>query len=144
MKTYLSLAVMALVFAGSANARDTVVNVSLAEVLAMPEAQGRLDSSVTFFPAGQAVPKKVQRMESDVANEKTSGVGKSDEAACKWAVLSALIKFQASAKRHGANAVVDMVGYYKKIEGKNDGTVECHAGNIMTGVAIKGTYAKLP
>lgn len=126
-----------------AQARDTVLNIPLADVLAMPEAQGKLDGSVKFFLAGQATPKVLKTFSSDVSNQKTNGVGKSDEFGCKWAALSALINFQNSAKRAGANAVVNLVSYYKKNETKSDNTFECHAGAIIIGVALKGEYAKI-
>lgn len=144
MKKQALLAALALtLLAPLAQARDTVLNIPLADVLAMPEAQGKLDGSVKFYLAGQATPKIAKRFGSDTSNQKTNGVGKSDEFGCKWAALSALIAFQNSAKREGANAVVDMVSYYKKNETKNDTTFECHAGNIVIGVALKGTYAKI-
>lgn len=144
MKKQALLAALALtLLAPLAQARDTVLNIPLADVLAMPEAQGKLDGSVKFYLAGQATPKIAKRFGSDTSNQKTNGVGKSDEFGCKWTALSALIAFQNSAKREGANAVVDMVSYYKKNETKNDTTFECHAGNIIIGVALKGTYAKI-
>ncbi|MEJ6005068.1 excinuclease ATPase subunit [Paucibacter sp. AS339] len=126
-----------------AQARDTTLHIPLADVLAMPEAQGKLDGSVKFYLAGQKTPKVEKTFSSDSSNQKTNGVGKSDEFGCKWAALSALIAFQNSAKREGANAVIDLVSYYKKNEVKSDTTFECHAGAVIIGVALKGTYAKV-
>lgn len=126
-----------------ASARNTLIQVPLAEVLAMPEAQGKLDGSVKFFLAGQPTPRIAQKLGSDVSNQKTNGVGKSDEFGCKWAALSALIRFQESAKRQGANAVVDLVSYYKKNETSHPTMIECHAGAVLIGVALKGSYAKV-
>ncbi|WP_431256347.1 hypothetical protein ACQ86G_16455 [Roseateles chitinivorans] len=85
----------------------------------------------------------LKRFSTDVSNPKTNGVGKTDEFGCKWAALSALISLQNSAKREGANAVVDIVSYYKKNEYRNATTFECHAGAIIVGVALKGTYAQI-
>ncbi|MEJ2791905.1 excinuclease ATPase subunit [Iodobacter sp. LRB] len=127
----------------SAFARDTVLQIPLADVLAMPEAQGKLDGSVKFYLAGQKTPAISEKLSEDVSNQKTNGVGKSDEFGCKWAALSALIAFQNSAKKNGANAVVDLVSYYKKNETKSDTTIECHAGGFVIGVALKGSYAKV-
>jgi len=137
--------IAAVLMAGAsvAQARDTTLHIPLADVLAMPEAQGKLDGSVKFFLAGQKAPKIEKTFSSDVSNQKTNGLGKSDEFGCKWAALSALIAFQNSAKREGANAVVDLVSYYKKNETKSDTTFECHAGAMIIGVALKGTYAKV-
>jgi uncharacterized protein YbjQ (UPF0145 family) len=144
LKRALAVGVAALgLAAGAAQARDTVLNIPLADVLAMPEAEGKLDGSVKFYLAGAKTPRIAKRLGSDSSNQKTNGIGKSDEFGCKWAALSALIAFQNSAKRQGANAVVDIVSYYKKNETKSATTFECHAGGVIIGVALKGTYAKV-
>lgn len=126
-----------------AMARDTPYMIPLADVLAMPEANGKLDGSVRFFMKGQGTPNVVQRFSEDVSNRKTNGVGKEDVAGCKWAALSALMAFQEKAKASGANAVVDIVSYYKKHEVVNNSSFECHAGAVVIGVTLKGTYAKI-
>ena len=110
----------------------------------MPEAKEKLDGSVKFFLAGQKTPKVLQKMGDDISNKKTNGANKTDEVACKWAVLSALVAFQDKAKSMGANAVVDMVSYYKRNTFSSPTEYECHAGGIIVGVALKGTYAKIP
>jgi len=124
-------------------ARDTVLHIPFADVLAMPEAKDKLDPNFKFFLDGQATPTVVKRFSTGVSNPKTNGFGKSDEFGCKWAALSALISLQNSAKREGANAVVDMVSYYKKNEYKSAVDIECHAGAIIIGVALRGTYAQI-
>lgn len=142
----LHLAALAAVSALSslpAFARDTTLYVPLADVLAMPEAKEKLDPNFKFFLAGQATPKVVKRFSIGMSNQKTNGVGKSDEFGCKWAALSALINLQNSAKREGANAVIDIHSYYKKVEYKHDTNFECHAGNIVIGTALRGTYAQV-
>lgn len=143
MKRLLSAALVVLAGIGTAQARDTVVKVTLADVLAMPEAQAKLDGSVKFYLAGQATPKVLSNLGSGVANKKTNGVGKDDQYGCKYVMLSALIAFQQSAKQRGANAVIDLASYYKKNEVRDAHTIECHAGNIMIGGALKGSYAKI-
>lgn len=134
-------ALVAMSVLSPAFARDTVVNVRLADVLAMPDAKTKLDGSVKFFLMGQSTPNVLKKFKEDVTNLKTNAVGKSDETACKWVALSALINLQNSAKREGANAVIGITSYYKKHETKSDITIECHAGAMMSGVALKGTYA---
>ncbi|MDY0745044.1 excinuclease ATPase subunit [Paucibacter sp. R3-3] len=124
-----------------AQARDTIVDIPLADVLAMPEAQSELDGSVKFYLAGAATPHVAKRLGSDVSNPKTNGFNKSDEFGCKWAALSALKAFQAKAKSKGANAVVDLVSYYKRNETRSDTTIQCHAGAFVIGLALKGEYA---
>ena len=145
MKPLISAACIAgLLIGGPVFARDTTHTFPLRDVINMPEANGKLDGSVKFYLAGQKTPKLLKRMSSDTSNKKTNSVGKSDEFGCRWAALSALMSFQESAKRLGANAVVDIVSYYKKVESKSPTDFQCHAGNILVGVTLKGTYAKIP
>ncbi len=85
-----------------------------------------------------------QRLGEDVTNKKTNAANKSDAEACRWVALSALRALQDGAKSRGANAVVDIVSYYKKKnEFKSSTNYECYAGAILAGVALKGTYAKV-
>ena len=143
MKRLLCALLIAISWIAPTSARDTVVTVTLADVLALPEAQGKLDGSVKFFLAGQKTPAVKSQLGSGVSNKKTNGVGKDDLYGCQYVVLSALIAFQQTAKQRGANAVVNLVSYYKKNEVRNARTIECHAGNIMIGAALKGEYAKI-
>lgn len=147
MKFTLSIAAAALcaaaLHATPALARDTKYLLPLQEVLDMPEAKEKLDGSVRFFLSGQKTPKVLETKDSDVSNRKTNGVGKSDEDACRWAALSALLAFQDKARENGSNAVVNIVSYYKKNEMASATDYECHAGAVVVGVALKGTYAKV-
>ncbi|NOK22087.1 excinuclease ATPase subunit [Corallococcus carmarthensis] len=138
-----ALLLLALTAASPALARDTVTKVKLADVMALPEAKEKLDGSVKFFLEGAKTPNVLKTLGSDTTNKKTNGVGKSDDYACKWAALSALIALQEGAKKNGANAVVHIVSYYKKVEGKSATEIECHAGSFVTGVALKGDYVTI-
>jgi uncharacterized protein YbjQ (UPF0145 family) len=145
MKRAITIGAFALLgVALQANAADNIVQVPLQDVLNAPEAKDAgIDGSVRFYLAGAETPAGVQRMGDDIANKKTNAVGKSDQTSCTRAMLSVLLAFQQSAKRKGANAVVDMVSYYKRNEARNPTTFECHVGSLMTSVAMKGTYAKV-
>lgn len=130
--------------ASTAQARETRVEGSFEELVNSPEAkQAGIDGSVRFYLAGQKTPAVLSRMGEDVSNKKTNAANKSDAEACRWVTLSVLKAFQDSAKARGANAVVDMVSYYKKNEFKSAQNYECYAGAIMAGTAMKGTYAKV-
>lgn len=147
MKSALSVVAITLcasaLLSAPAHARDTKYMMPLQEVLDMPEAKEKLDDSFRFYLSGQKTPKVLQRMDSGVSNRKTNGVGKSDEDGCRWAALSALIALQDTAKSRGANAVIDIVSYYKKNEVASPTDYECHAGAVVVGVALKGTYARI-
>ncbi len=130
---------------GIAAARNTIVNIPIKSVLEMPEAKGKLNGSVRFYLKGQATPQVVTRFGDVVTNPKTNGFNKSDLRGCMWATLSALVSLQSRVALVGqnANAVVDIVSYYKKHEHVSSTDVECHAGALIAGVALKGTLAKV-
>lgn len=140
---FLLTVAFASLLAAPAFARDTRVEIPFHEVVQMGLERGDLDGSVRFYLAGADTPPVTQRFGEGVSNKKTNAANKSDEKACRWAALSALIRFQQSAKNQGANAVVDMVSYYKKNTWKHAQNIECRAGAIMAGVTLKGTYARV-
>ncbi len=78
-----------------------------------------------------------------VSNKKTNATGKSDQAACQWAFLSAMLSLQNRAVAEGGNAVVNIRSYYKKNELSNDTDFECGAGTFVAGLALKGTVVEL-
>ena len=144
MRRFALMAATALLaVAGTAQARDTRVEQSLHELVNSAEARNvGIDGSVKFYLAGEKVS-VLQRLGEDVTNKKTNAANKSDVEACNWVALSALLALQDGAKSRGANAVVDIVSYYKKNEFKSATNYECWAGTFVAGVALKGTYAKV-
>lgn len=144
MRRFALIAATALLaLASTAQARETRVEQSLHELVNSAEARNvGLDGSVKFYLAGEKVS-VVERLGEDVTNKKTNAANKSDAEACRWVALSALRALQDGAKSRGANAVVDIVSYYKKNEFKSTTSYECYAGAILAGVALKGTYAKV-
>ncbi|WP_137190769.1 excinuclease ATPase subunit [Stenotrophomonas rhizophila] len=144
MRRFALIAATALLaVASTAQARDTRVEQSLRELVNSQAARDAgIDGSVRFYLAGEKVNVQ-QRLGEDVTNKKTNAANKSDEEACRWVALSALRALQDGAKSRNANAVVDIVSYYKKNEFKSTSNYECYAGTLMAGVALKGTYAKV-
>lgn len=145
MKRLLTTGLTCLMLAAApAFAADTRLELPLQELLDSPQAKAAgLDGSVRFYLAGQKTPAVVSRFGEDVTNKKTNGVGKSDAESCRWVALSALKALQEGAKDRGANAVINITSYFKKNEFKSSTNYECHAGGIMSGVALKGTYVKI-
>ena len=138
-----ALAAVLLAAAPVADARDTRMELAFQELVNSPQAkEAGIDGSVRFYLAGQKVA-VASRLGEGVSNRKTNAANKSDEEACRWAALSALKAFQDSARQRGANAVVDIVSYYKKNEFKSATNYECYAGAFVAGVTLKGNYAKV-
>lgn len=124
-------------------ARDTKHLLSIEEAMAMKDRDGLLDGSVKFYFAGQAHPAVLEKLLTDTTNPKTNAVGKSDEEACKWVFLSALVQLQKKTKELGGNAVVNIVSYYKRQEMASPTQFECHAGATIAGVALHGDIVKI-
>jgi hypothetical protein len=126
----------------ASQARDTKHLLDFHAVVTQAIQDGQLDGSVKFYLKGETIPGKIkQTFPEATSNKKTNAANKSDEQACAWALRSVLISFQENAKRNGANAVVDLVSYYKSNEYADAAKFECHAGRIIAGVAMKGRAA---
>ncbi len=75
-----------------AQARDTKYLLPIEAALAVKDAEEKLDGSVKFFFGNQETPKILTKLSTDMTNQKTNAVGKSDEKACNWVFLSAMIQ----------------------------------------------------
>lgn len=147
MKKYIAAAVSALSLAGfsaESYARDDALFLSIDSAMQSSDFKSKLNSGVKFYFGGQAYPSPKSVKQEVVANRKTNAFGKSDQRACDWVLLSALIALQERALAEGGNAVVDITSYYKKNEYSSETKYECHAGSIMAGVALKGRIVTLP
>lgn len=124
-------------------ARDDHRMLPLKDALEAPAAQEKLNKSIRLYFAGQRHPKVIKKLGTWPTSKKTNAFGKSDEEACNWAFLSAMLVLQERAQREGGNAVVDIKSNYRHIETASDSEYMCGAGNIMAGVAFTGTVVKL-
>jgi len=132
-----------LVLTWPVEARNTKHLLPIAIALAVKDAQEKLDGSIKFFFGNQETPKILTKLGSDVSNRKTNAFGKSDEKACNWAFLSAMVALEKRAQQLGANAVVNIVSYYDRKVMSSATEFECHAGAIIAGVVLKGDFVKL-
>ncbi len=137
------VAVVTLSAAWPAHARDDKLMFPIAPALEAKDAKEKLDGSVKFYFGDQQTPKILTKLGTDVTNQKTNNFGKSDERACNWVFLSAMIQLDKRAKQLGANAVVNIVSYYQKNVMSSPTEFECHAGNIIAGVALRGEFVKI-
>jgi len=134
---------LALSVAWPASARDTKYLLPIAVALETKDAKEKLDGSVKFFFGDQPTPTIFTKFGTDVTNQKTNAFGKSDERACNWVFLSAMIQLDKRAKQLGANAVVNIVSYYRKEVMSSPTEFECHAGAVIAGVALRGEFVKI-
>lgn len=138
----LMLSVSLLLLAANASARDTVHHLPIADVLENPEYAGRLEG-VSFYFGNQSHPEIVKEFGEGRTNKKTNAFNKSDEEACQWVMLSALLQLRERAQSLGANAVVNIRSNYKNNETSSETDYTCGAGAIMAGVALIGTFVTL-
>ncbi|MES2324257.1 MAG: excinuclease ATPase subunit [Pseudomonadota bacterium] len=146
MKKTMLMVVLAALAAGSsvtAQAADRKVNLSIAAAMAANDGKEKLGDSVQYFFAGQPTPKVIEKLGTDKTSQKTNAFGKSDEKACNWVFLSAMMRLEKRAKELGANAVVNIVSNYGNNEWASATEFECHAGAIMAGVALKGDFVRI-
>lgn len=127
----------------SAEARDERLKMPITAAMESEDAKAKLGTEVKFFFGSQASPKATQTLGTFTSNKKTNFANKSDEEGCKIAFLSAMLALRDRALREGGNAVVNIHSVYKNETFKSDTEYECGAGNIMGGVALRGTVVKL-
>lgn len=124
-------------------ARDDQHMYPIKDALEAPEAQSRLDKNIKLFFGNQPYPKSAKTLGEWKTNKKTNAFNKSDQQACEWAFLSAVLELQERAQKEGGNAVVGIKSNYKSIERSSEDEYMCGAGALMAGVALKGTVVKL-
>lgn len=144
MRSIIAVCTLTALFATlPAQARDTEYKLPIQDITNMADYQDKIGTEVRFFFGDQKAPAIEQRLGEYTTNKKTNAFNKSDEEACRWVMLSALVSLKEKALQLGGNAVVGIKSYYKKDEFSSSTEYECHAGALMSGVALKGTVVKL-
>jgi uncharacterized protein YbjQ (UPF0145 family) len=126
-----------------AAARNTRYTLKIAEVKADPRYAPNVPDDVAFYFANQPHPNVESSLGEFVTNRKGNSAGRPDEEACRWTMISALKQLHDRAIEEGGNAVINIVSYYRKEVFSSDTLYECHAGAIISAVALKGTVVKL-
>ena len=143
MRHFLVVALLSLLVTTSVQARDTKHMMPIKDAMSSADFTEKLNAGVKFYFGDQPHGPVVKRFGEFVSNKKTNAFGKSDDRACQWVLLSALLSLQDRALAEGGNAVINIKSYYKKNEVSSNTEYECHAGGIMAGVTLKGTVVKL-
>ena len=128
---------------GAAYARNVKLILPIAAALEVKDVPDKPTGAVKFFFGTQAAPKTVANLGSYVATPKTGAGGKSDERACHEALQWTLVALEKRAQQAGANAVVHIVSFYGKNELSSATEFECHVGNVIVSVFLKGDLAKI-
>jgi uncharacterized protein YbjQ (UPF0145 family) len=140
---FAAMIVVFVVPAFPAFARNTQHMYQYNDLLGTDEAKSKLDGGIKFYFGDQSHPELERKLGTFVSNKKTNALNKSDDRACEWAFLSAMISLQQRAIKEGGDAVVNIQSYYKKNVINSATEFECGAGAFIAGVALRGTVVKL-
>jgi len=124
-------------------ARDDHNLYSIKDAMNTSAAREKLNRGYTFRFHNQPHASVKANHGNYMSNKKTNAVGKTDEAACQWAFLSAMLSFQDRISREGGNAVINIRSYYKKNDFRSDTQYMCGNGAIMAGVTFVGDVVTL-
>lgn len=128
----------------TAEARDDRLKFPIDAAMKQPKAADKLGDDVQFFWGDASHPAPSQEFGTFTSNKKTNAFGKSDQKACEWAWLSAMVSLRDRAVSEGGNAVVGIHSVYKDQAFTSTTEYECGAGGIIAGVALRGQVVKLP
>ncbi|WP_045612996.1 hypothetical protein [Vibrio vulnificus] len=144
MKNIAILTLSSLMFFSSYTfARDDIGSYSIENALSSEAAKNKLGTDVKFYFGEQKFPKVVAEFGEFKTSKKTNAFNKTDEEACNWVFLSAMIVLKERAIKEGGNAVVDIKSNYKNNLTSSVDTFQCGAGTMVAGVALTGKVVKL-
>ncbi|MCC7461677.1 MAG: excinuclease [Gammaproteobacteria bacterium] len=129
--------------AGSASARNDILQMKIADAMARPDAVSMLNKDIRFYFGDAAHPAVERSLGVFPSNQKANGFGHADSSACDRAFLSALLSLQKRAVQEGGNAVIKITSYYKRNIYSSATEFQCGAGAIVVGVALRGEVVKL-
>ena len=145
MKKLLAIIAIGLIslLARPSYARDDKFILPIAAALEMSDPEEKPEGTVKFFFGTDNAPAVLQRFRTDVADRRTGTYHKSDQKACNDAFMSALATLEKRAQSAGANAVVNIVSYYKRVEMASATEFECHGGTVRAIVMLRGDSVKI-
>jgi len=136
------MALIAIVTSTGAIARNTIHEYDIADVLNNDQYKERL-AGVSYYFGDQKYPAVAQKFGEGRTNKKTNAFNKSDQEACQWVMLSAMLQLRQRAQELGADAVVNIRSNYKNNVVSSSTKYTCGAGGTVAGVALIGDFVKL-
>jgi uncharacterized protein YbjQ (UPF0145 family) len=133
---------LCLLASSTADARSTFHDLSAKEAAESDIGKAKL-LDVPFFMSGQKHAKVAREFDVFTSNKRTNAFGKSDEAACQIAFLSAIISLQNRATQLGGDAVVDIKSITKHNDLDSATDFRCAAGGVIANVVLTGRVVKL-
>lgn len=141
-KTLLVLCTFALVVCAPAQARNDYKSFSIDDAFALEAFKTKLGNKVQFYFGNEKHGPVTKVYGTWPTQKKTNAFNKTDEFACQWALLSALLSLKKRALAEGGNAVIEIKTNNDHRELSNSQTFECEVGNIVASVALLGKVVK--
>jgi hypothetical protein len=145
MTTVVALATALILFTvviQPAYARDDKYVLPIQAALESPDAHQKPDGTIKFLFGKNSPPPIAANLGTVTPHGKARTRRTDDMQACNVAFVAALIDFEKRAKKAGANAVVNIVSYYKNVEMASATEFECHAGAAVHAI-LRGDLVKL-
>ncbi|MCZ7600080.1 MAG: excinuclease ABC subunit A [Gammaproteobacteria bacterium] len=139
--TTLAAAAMSLALVQSASARDDAQRFPISTPMSTETAKSY--DGVQFFFGDAPHPAVAKRLGTYSSRRNTNAFGKSDEAACDWAFLSAVKSFWERAQSEGGNAVINLRSITTGETVSSSTEYVCRAGNVVAKVYLEGTVVVL-
>lgn len=133
---------LSLVLVRPVQTRDDKYVLPIQAALGTKDVLGKPDGSVKFFYGKQQTPQIITKLGSATTHGRVAKLRNTDEIVCGAAFLAALLALQKRAKQAGANAVVNIVSFYQRVEMSSTSEFECHAGTAAH-VFLKGEFVKI-
>ena len=115
----------------------------IAQALSSPAAQAKLDPGIKLFFGRQRHPAVARTMGVWPTNKRANIFGRSNQLACEYSLLSAVLSLQGRARRERVNAVVDIVSSYGSVMTVSPTQYVCDVGSLRAGVALRGRVVSL-
>jgi hypothetical protein len=124
-------------------AADKLDDYSIETAMMQPEAKSKLGGEISYYFGDQAHPEIEKSYGVFKTSQRTNGFGKSDEVACNWVFLSAMIVLHNRAIAEGGDAIINIKSNFNNVETSSETSFRCANGAIMAGVALTGEVVKL-
>ena len=125
------------------SARNDFKKFSIQDAFSLEAYKQKLGTDVKFYFGKGHRGKVVKTYGTWPTLKKTNAFNKTDEYACQWALLSALLTLKKRAKAEGGNAVINIRTNNDQIERSSSVNFECEVGNVIASVALLGTVVRL-
>ena len=129
-------------FTQPAVARDDVYSLKIQDVLDSPEFEARVGKSFFFAFADRQGPADAP-IEEYVAEAREHYRNRPEEPTCRDTFILGFSQLKMRAQRKGGDAVIGIVGYFKRKAFSSTTQFQCHAGEPGVYVTLRGKIVKL-